>query len=84
MTDTGRTAPEDHGVVMDVTHARQARRGKHVLWILIISLVLVVAALFGAWGMRAQQLQDVEPHNGRQPADAQAFQAPEPAARQTR
>lgn len=81
MTETGQTTPEEHGVVMDVTHARQARRGKHVLWILIVSLVLVVAALFGSWAARAPQLQSADTVTSSQPKAP--FQSPEPIARET-
>lgn len=83
MTDTGQATPDEHGVVLDVTHARQARRGKHVLWMLIISLVLVVAALFGSWATHAPKLQGAQRQNESQ-AQSTPFQSPEPVARETR
>ena len=33
---------EDHGPVLTTTEARQGRRGRHVLWILVISMAVVV------------------------------------------
>ncbi len=40
---------EHHAIELDVTHARQARRGRHVLVVLIVSTALATIALFGAW-----------------------------------
>ncbi len=40
---------QDHAPELDVTHARQARRGLHALAILVASTLLVLIALFGAW-----------------------------------
>ena len=32
----------DHGPVLTTTEARQGRRGRHVLWILVISMALLI------------------------------------------
>ena len=32
---------EDHGTVLTTTEARQGRRGRHVLWILAVSMALL-------------------------------------------
>jgi len=40
---------EHHAIDLDVTHARQARRGRHAFVILVASLALVVVALLGTW-----------------------------------
>ncbi len=32
----------DHGPVLTTTEARQGRRGRHVLWVLVISMALLV------------------------------------------
>ncbi len=40
---------EPHAIDLDVTHARQARRGRHVLIVLIVSTALAIVTLFGAW-----------------------------------
>ena len=39
----------DHAPDLDVTHARQARRGRHAFVILVVSLTAAIAAVFGAW-----------------------------------
>ena len=72
----------EHAPVLEATEARQGRRGKHVLWILVVSLVLVVIALFGAWAMHAKDLASTEVNNGRQHPAAAAFQTPTTPARQ--
>jgi hypothetical protein len=38
-----------HAPELDVMHARQARRGRHAFIILVISLVLGLLVVFGAW-----------------------------------
>jgi hypothetical protein len=53
--------------------------GRDVFWVLLISTALAALALFAAWMWRANQLASTEPNNGRQPADARSFSAPEPA-----
>ena len=40
---------EQHAPDLDVTHARQALRGVHALVILVVSLLLAVLVVFGAW-----------------------------------
>ena len=37
--------PDEHGPVLEATPARQGLRGRHVLWILIISTALAAIAL---------------------------------------
>lgn len=69
--------------VLSATRVRQGRYGRHVLWVLLASTALAALALFGAWTWRAPDLATTEQHNGRQPADAQAFNMGEPAAQQT-
>lgn len=61
------------------TRARQGRLGRHVLFILLVSVALSAIALFGSWAWRSGDLAATEPNNARQPADAQAFNAPDPA-----
>jgi len=70
-------------LILSATRARQGRYGRHVLWVLLASTALAALALFGAWTWRAPDLASTEPHNGKQPADAQAFDMGEPAAQQT-
>jgi hypothetical protein len=80
------TNTAEHEPVLHATEARQGRRGRHVLWILVVSLVLVVAALFGTWWAKSGDLADANANNGATAtaiAPAQTFNAPEPAPRQT-
>ena len=69
---------EEHPQVLDVTHARQGRRGLHALWILGVSLVLVVAALAIIWGLHAPGLSRGPVGQGM--TDGRSFNAPEPQA----
>jgi hypothetical protein len=64
---------------MGATRTRQGRLGRHVLWVLLFSVALVILGLFAAWAWRSDDLATTEPNNARQAADARAFQAPEPA-----
>lgn len=66
-------APSQDAPVLDATEARQGRRGKHALWILVISLALVVVALMGTWASHSSKLADAEPNKA---ANAAAFDAP--------
>lgn len=68
---------------MPATRARQGRFGRHMFWVLLVSLALAVLALFGAWIWRADDLATTAPNNAREPADAAAFNQGEPAALQT-
>lgn len=70
-------------MVLNATRARQGRYGRHVLWVLLVSTALAALALFAAWTWRAPDLASTEQNNGKQPADAQAFNMGEPAAQQT-
>jgi len=62
------------------TRARQGRMGRHVMWVLVVSLALVVLGFFAAYSWKSDDLASTEPNNAREQADAQAFNAPEPAA----
>ena len=64
---------------MSATRARQGRYGRHVLWVLIVSVVLAAAALFGAWFSKSDDLAAANVNAGQEPADAQAFDASAPA-----
>ncbi len=43
----------EHAPHLSVSEARQASRGRHMLMVLVASVVLAVAALAIAWGWRA-------------------------------
>jgi hypothetical protein len=54
----------DHAPTLKATPARQGRWGKHIFWVLVISIVLAAIALFGSWGMRSGELASVEGNKG--------------------
>ena len=57
--------------------ARQAYRGRRILWVLATSLCLVVAALFGTWALRSGQLAGAAQPTVSDHATARGFAAPE-------
>jgi hypothetical protein len=75
--------PADHGPVLEVTEARQAFRGRHALLILVVSTALVVLALFGVWFTKSGDLAKLDANGPNSVAPAPAFDAPDPAAKQT-
>lgn len=74
--------PTANRPALNETRARQGRYGRHVLWLLLASLALVVLALFGAWAWRADDLATTDANAGYQAADAQVFDQGEPMAKQ--
>lgn len=48
---------EEASQVMKATRARQGSWGRHIFWVLIISVVLAAMALFGAWAFNSQNLE---------------------------
>lgn len=46
----------DDAFEISAPRVRQAYRGRRILWVLMASLVLVAAALFGTWAVRSGQL----------------------------
>lgn len=69
---------EEAPQVMKATRARQGSWGRHIFWVLIISVVLAALALFGSWAFNAPALQG-EGGQVRSESAAPAFDAPEPA-----
>jgi hypothetical protein len=61
------------------TRARQGRLGRHMLFVLLAALLLVVLGFFAAWTWKSGDLASTEPNNGKEHVDAQAFNAPAPA-----
>lgn len=53
-------ADTDHAPEIEATEARQGRWGRHMLWVLLAGLLLVVIALFGTWASRAPDLAAVD------------------------
>ena len=66
--------------VMGATRARQGRSGRHMLWVLVFGLGLVILGFAAAYLWKAGDLRSANVNNG--PADAAAtnWKAPEPAA----
>ena len=60
MTYTDRDVETDHGPEVEATDARQGRWGRHMLWVLLAGLLLVVIALFGTWASRSGDLEAVD------------------------
>ena len=69
---------------MAATRARQGRFGRHVLWVLLVSLALAALALFGSWAWHSDELASTEANSGNARDDAQIFAAGDPVALQTR
>ena len=71
---------EHHAIDLDVTHARQARRGLHAFVILVVSLSLVIIALFGAWAYYSRDLAQGHGNKEAPPQVARSVsQTPAPA-----
>lgn len=73
-----RTTPSR--TVISATRARQGRFGRHIVWVLLFGTLLAALALFAAWTWRSGDLQSTENSDASRAADAQSFNAPEPAA----
>ncbi len=76
------TNPGGDGEVVNVTEARSGFRDSPMLWVLGVGLVLVFAALFGAWAFYSGPLETTRETVGQQATDAQAFDAPLTAPKQ--
>lgn len=61
------------------TDARQGRRGRHVLMVLVISLALIVIAFTVIWLTHNDKLSGPGGQTIAPPSAAEAFNAPEPA-----
>ncbi|WP_395674091.1 hypothetical protein [Phenylobacterium sp.] len=64
---------------LGVTRARQGRSGRHVLWVLIVALVLVVIAFAATYAFKADDFASATSDNGRASAGQATFDAPAPA-----
>ena len=60
---------EAPAVTLTETRARQARWGRPVFWVLLVSLILSGAALFLVWLFNAHALTSVEPDSQRLPPE---------------
>jgi hypothetical protein len=68
---------------LSATRARQGRRGKPVAWILAISTVLAIVALFSVWGWRSDDLASAEAERATTAAEAATQDTPPSSVRQT-
>jgi hypothetical protein len=70
---------DEHGPILTVTEARGASRGRHMAWVLGVSLALIVVAFVALWLSSASGLSG---SGGQQTADSKAaatgFKAPSP------
>lgn len=90
MSDTSRPTETPPPPVLPETRARQGRIGRHMIWVLLVGLFLVVAAFAAILAYRAGDLSSANANNGPSNvngpsaaaarSEAQAFHAPEPAA----
>jgi hypothetical protein len=82
-----RDIEQEHAPVLTVTEARQGRRGRHMAWVLGISMALVVMGLGGLWLAQAPSLSGPGGQTSLSPSveqdQARAFQAPPSPARQS-
>ena len=67
---------------LNATEARQGRRGRHVLWILVISTALIVVIYAIVWLANAGPLSNKHGSAQADPAAAASYSAPEPAPKQ--
>ncbi|MFL5297452.1 MAG: hypothetical protein ACJ798_13810 [Phenylobacterium sp.] len=85
MADSSRPT-ETARPVLGETRARQGRYGRHMVWVLLGGLFLVIAAFAALWAYRAGDFASANSNNGPGNVDAPpgnappvAFHAPEPA-----
>lgn len=65
--------------IVEITapRARQGYRGRRILWVLAASLALVVAALFGTWAVRSNDLAGADQPTVTDRGTASSISAPE-------
>ena len=71
------------GRPVEAQYVRQGRRGTHVMWILVTSLVLVLVGLLAVWGFHMGPFAGTEDSARAQAAEAAEFDTPEAVVRQT-
>lgn len=80
MATTPSSTPTEGHPTVDATRARQGRLGRPVLLVLLATLALVVIGFAITYAFHSDDFARTEPNNAKEAADAQAFNAPEPAA----
>ena len=66
--------------VMGATRVRQGRSGRHVMWVLIFGLALVILGFAAAYLWKSDDLASSNVNNGPARAEDTGWAAPEPAA----
>jgi hypothetical protein len=70
------TAPDtEHVSDLNVTRARQGRRGVHMFWVLVISTLLAGAVMGVIWLAQSRDLARVHGQGAADPASAMSFKA---------
>ena len=70
-------APDsEHAPELNVTRARQGRRGVHIFWVLTISLLLTVLAFAVIWAVNSGQLARVNGQARTDQPSARQFDTP--------
>ncbi len=67
---------EEHAAVLTTTQARQGRRGRHVAWVLGISMFLIVIGFAVLWLGNAGRMAGGSQPKIDSPAAARSFDAP--------
>ena len=60
------------GRPVEAQYVRQGRRGTHVLWILVVSLILVIAAFLVVWLSRADDFNATTSRQQQRPGGIRA------------
>ncbi len=77
---------QDHGPVMSVQDARQGQRGRHIAWVLGLSMLLIVAGFTGLYLYHLPHLSTTGSQStvtSQQALGGQNFQAPPSQPRQS-
>lgn len=70
------------GVEVTVDQARGGQRSGRIIWVLVIGLVLVAAAMFATFALRPNHAVSTEERSGVNRTEANSFQAPQPSPKQ--
>ncbi len=74
---------EEHAPILTVTQARGAARGRHIAWVLGISMALVVAGFTAMYLYHLPHLNASSARSAASSNQAAGFQAPPPQPRQS-
>ncbi len=74
---------EEHAPVLTVTQARGAARGRHIAWVLGISMALIVAGFTAMYLYHLPHLNTSSAQSAASSSQASGFQAPPSQPRQS-